>query len=139
VSADLERLTAAQAKADQVVRKVADHDGSDAPRLLVTVVDQETNTRLASGFVTYQLAGQAPAPGTGRVVSPAERELLTAVLEALTLPFDADGYEKRMVARADWVRCTLKGVLEEGDLEWHADWLRRKLRDEEARHAGGAL
>jgi hypothetical protein len=53
VSADLERLSAAQEKAEAVVRAVADHDGSDAPRLLVAVIDQETNTRLATGFVTY--------------------------------------------------------------------------------------
>jgi hypothetical protein len=68
-------------------------------------------------------------------VSPAERELLAAVVEALTLPYSDDGYERRMVDRAVWVNTTLKGVLEEGDVEWHTDYLRRKLRDEEAKHA----
>jgi hypothetical protein len=71
-------------------------------------------------------------------VSAEERELLTAVLEALTLPFDADRYEWRLQDRASWVRSTLKGYLDEGDPGWHADYLRRKLRDEEARHEGGA-
>jgi hypothetical protein len=53
VNGDLERLTAAQAKADAVVRQVADHDGGDGTRLLVAVIDPETNTRLATGFVAY--------------------------------------------------------------------------------------
>lgn len=66
-----------------------------------------------------------------------ERELLAAVLEAVTLPYSVDGFERRIVVRADWVRATLKGVLEEGDPEWHADYLRRKLRDEEAAAKGG--
>lgn len=61
-----------------------------------------------------------------------ERELLQAVLEALTLDGGDLDYERRLSRRADWVRATLKGVLEEGDLAWHADFLRRKMRDEEA-------
>lgn len=65
-------------------------------------------------------------------MSPAERELLQAVLEALTLPFDAPGYDRRMLERADWARVSIKGALDEGDTAWHADYLRRKLRDEEA-------
>jgi len=65
-------------------------------------------------------------------VSPEERELLQAVLEALTLPFAVDDYERRMVERADWARTTIKGVLAEGDPAWHANYLRRKLDDDEA-------
>jgi hypothetical protein len=70
-------------------------------------------------------------------VSPAERELLVAVQEALTVPYSVDRYERRLADRAGWVRATLKGFLDEGDPEWHAEYLRRKLREEEARHAGG--
>ncbi|MEU6552080.1 hypothetical protein ABZ915_17615 [Streptomyces sp. NPDC046915] len=66
-----------------------------------------------------------------------ERELLQAVLEALTLPYSVDGYQRRLVNRAGWVCTTLKGALEEGDVAWHADYLRRKMRDEEAAAKGG--
>ncbi|MFJ9474702.1 hypothetical protein ACIRRI_06760 [Streptomyces mirabilis] len=48
---DLERQRAAQAKAHQVVRTVADFDGGPGPHLMVAVIDPETNTRLATGFV----------------------------------------------------------------------------------------
>jgi hypothetical protein len=66
-----------------------------------------------------------------------ERELLEAVLDALTLPHGTDRYERRILDRVAWVRTTLKGVLGEGDPGWHADYLRRKLREEEAQHGGG--
>ncbi|MFG3585083.1 hypothetical protein [Streptomyces sp. NPDC047990] len=53
MTADLARLRAAQAKADAVVRAVADTpDGG--PMLFVAVVDPETNTRLANCFVSYR-------------------------------------------------------------------------------------
>lgn len=52
MSTDLNYLRAAQAKADQVVRTVADFDGGSGPHLMVAVIDPETNTRLATGFVT---------------------------------------------------------------------------------------
>lgn len=51
MSNDLNRLAAVQAKADQVIRTVADFDGGSGPRLMVAVIDPETNTRLATGFV----------------------------------------------------------------------------------------
>ncbi|WP_369274492.1 hypothetical protein AB5J55_35245 [Streptomyces sp. R11] len=54
MSAELERLTAAQTAADRIVRRVADHDGGPARRLMVAVIDPETNTRLATGFATYE-------------------------------------------------------------------------------------
>ncbi|MFF4566180.1 hypothetical protein [Streptomyces sp. NPDC001435] len=65
-------------------------------------------------------------------MTDAERELLQAVLEALTLPYGAGDYDRRLRERAGWARTTLKGVLEDGDPAWHADYLRRKMRDEEA-------
>jgi hypothetical protein len=56
VSAETERLTAAQAKADRVIRAVAEPVDSD--RLLrVAVTDVETGQRLATGFVTYETVG----------------------------------------------------------------------------------
>jgi hypothetical protein len=65
-------------------------------------------------------------------VTAEERELLQAVLEALTLPYSTAGYDRRLSERAAWARTTLQGVLEDGDPAWHATYLRRKLRDEEA-------
>jgi hypothetical protein len=56
VTADLARLTAAQAKADEVVAAIAEApDGG--PLLRVAVTDVETGQRLAIGFVTYQVDG----------------------------------------------------------------------------------
>ncbi|MGW4825461.1 hypothetical protein ACWEP4_42960 [Streptomyces sp. NPDC004227] len=56
MTADLNRLRAAQAAADAVIRSVAvTPDGS--PMLRVSVTDPETNQRLATGFVTYQPIG----------------------------------------------------------------------------------
>jgi hypothetical protein len=55
VSAEVARLDAAQAKADVIASQVADHDGSDAPRLLVAVIDQVTQTRLATAFAAYEV------------------------------------------------------------------------------------
>jgi hypothetical protein len=58
VSTELARLTAAQEMADKVIATVADRAHErPGPRLLVSVTDPETNTRLATGFVSYQ-----PAP-----------------------------------------------------------------------------
>jgi hypothetical protein len=54
VTADLDLLRAAQAKADEVVRQVADHDFGPGPHLMVAVIDPETRERLATGFVAYQ-------------------------------------------------------------------------------------
>jgi predicted transcriptional regulator len=56
VTADLARLTAAQAKADEVVAAIAETpDGG--PLLRVAVTDAETGQRLATCFVTYQVDG----------------------------------------------------------------------------------
>lgn len=56
MSADLVRLSAAQAKADEVVASVAEAPDSD--RLLrVAVTDPETGQRLGTCFVNYQTEG----------------------------------------------------------------------------------
>jgi hypothetical protein len=56
VTAETERLTAAQAKADQVIRAVA--EPVDSGRLLrIAVTDVETGQRLATGFVGYSVTG----------------------------------------------------------------------------------
>ncbi|MFJ8594844.1 hypothetical protein [Streptomyces sp. NPDC093598] len=55
MSAELARLDAAQKKADAIASQVADHDGSDAPRLLVAVIDPVTNTRLVTAFAGYEI------------------------------------------------------------------------------------
>lgn len=55
VSPDLDRLAAAQAKADEVVRSVA--EAPEGLLLRVSVTDQETGNRLATGFVSYQVDG----------------------------------------------------------------------------------
>ncbi|MET7924757.1 hypothetical protein ABZT43_12325 [Streptomyces sp. NPDC005349] len=57
MSTDLARIAAAQTEAaDALVAplnaKAALHDG---PRLLVAVIDQDTNTRIASGFLPYEV------------------------------------------------------------------------------------
>jgi hypothetical protein len=52
VSAETDRLTAAQAKADEVIRVVA--ESPDSPHLLrIAVTDVETGQRLRTGFVNY--------------------------------------------------------------------------------------
>ncbi|MFB6617003.1 hypothetical protein ACFC5H_09165 [Streptomyces rochei] len=73
------------------------------------------------------------------------RALLTAVLDAITLPCDAPGYEARLVERAGWALTVRKALDEDpADLGWNVDYLRQKLAQEETkaakRHAerGGA-
>lgn len=55
MTADLARLTAAQAKADEVRAAIA--ETPDGPMLRVAVTDVETGQRLATCFVTYQVNG----------------------------------------------------------------------------------
>ncbi|WP_371672782.1 hypothetical protein OG985_37185 [Streptomyces sp. NBC_00289] len=61
------------------------------------------------------------------------RELLEAVCEALTPP-DGDVDDRRIVDRAAWARTTIRGALDEDprDVGWNADYLRRKMREDEA-------
>jgi hypothetical protein len=63
----------------------------------------------------------------------AERELLQAVLEALTLPFEVDDYDRRILERARIARVVVREALAEDParLAENVDFLRRKLRDEE--------
>jgi hypothetical protein len=65
VSADLPRLAAAQSKADEVIAAVATPiDGR--PMLRIAVTDPETDTRLATGFVSYEITDRASL----RLVTP---------------------------------------------------------------------
>ncbi|MEU5192780.1 hypothetical protein AB0G86_01780 [Streptomyces scabiei] len=69
------------------------------------------------------------------------RNLLEAVLEAVTLPHDGLNHARRMEIRADWVRATLKGALEEdpASIGWNADFLRSRIAAEEAEAAEKAV
>ncbi|WP_043493763.1 hypothetical protein [Streptomyces viridosporus] len=51
---DLARLTAVRETADRIVAQVGDWDGGESPRLMVAVIDPETNTRLRTTFVTVR-------------------------------------------------------------------------------------
>ncbi|UPZ27680.1 hypothetical protein MUK60_07510 [Streptomyces sp. LRE541] len=62
MTTDLDRLLAAQATADELVALVADSLDLPGRRLLVTVTDLETNTRLATGFVAYEAVEPVPSP-----------------------------------------------------------------------------
>jgi hypothetical protein len=73
------------------------------------------------------------------------RDLLAAVLEAVTLPHDALEHARRMQTRADWVRATLEGALEEDARQedplgfgWHAGFLRGRIAAEDAGAAARA-
>ena len=52
MTADLARHRAAQARADELIRAVA--EAPDGLLLRVSVTDVETGQRLATGFVTYE-------------------------------------------------------------------------------------
>jgi hypothetical protein len=62
------------------------------------------------------------------------RELLAAVREALTLPFDTDDYDRRLIARAGWAHTVMAAVLDDTteDVGWNADFLRSKLTADSA-------
>lgn len=76
---------------------------------------------------------QPPNPGDAHDL----RNLLEAVLEAVTLPYDLAEHARRMETRADWVRATVKGALADdpADIGWNADFLRSRLRTEETEAA----
>jgi len=66
------------------------------------------------------------------------RNLLAAVLDALTLDYAVDDYDQRIKDRAGIAKVVVRDVLDAPDRGgWNADWLRSKLREEEARHASG--
>jgi hypothetical protein len=62
------------------------------------------------------------------------RALLAAVLDALTLPYDAADYDQRILDRATHVRTAVGSVLTEAnaDVVWDTDYLRKKLAVEQA-------
>ncbi|MHC3471196.1 hypothetical protein ACYF6T_21215 [Streptomyces sp. 7R007] len=61
------------------------------------------------------------------------RDLLAAVLDALTLDYGVDDYGERLKVRAGLAKIVLRDGLDEADrIGWNADWLRGKLRAEEA-------
>jgi hypothetical protein len=61
------------------------------------------------------------------------RELLTVVVEALTLPHELDDYDARILRRASLAKVIAREALQEKpeSLGWNADYLRVKLRAEE--------
>jgi hypothetical protein len=81
------------------------------------------------------LSMPTPKPETGRTAEAAAlRALLDAVLDAITVPFDAHDYDQRVLDRTAWVRSTVKAALagDPGDLGWNVDYLRSKLAAEQA-------
>ena len=62
------------------------------------------------------------------------RDLLAAVLDALTLPHDVDDYQQRLTNRAGWAHTVIKAVVDSDreDVGWNADFLRSKLTAEQA-------
>jgi hypothetical protein len=61
------------------------------------------------------------------------RELLAAVVEALTLPHELEDYDARILRRASLARVVAREALAEkpDSVGWNADYLRVKLRAEE--------
>lgn len=62
------------------------------------------------------------------------RDLLAAVLDALTLDYSVDDYDERLKDRAGWARTVLAAVTNgiSTDIGWEADFLRAKLTAEQA-------
>ncbi|MDX2639932.1 hypothetical protein [Streptomyces stelliscabiei] len=79
------------------------------------------------------MSEQTTNPGDSRDL----RELLAVVLDAFTLPYGVEDYDKRMADRTGWARTAVEGALTEdpADIGWNADYLRGKLRAEEAEAA----
>lgn len=99
--------------------------------------------------MSFTPAEQAPTlDGVGARPEPSDpgdardlRQLLAAVLDALTLPHDTPGYGQRLAERAMWARIAINGALEENpaDIGWEADFLRGRLRAEETGAADRAV
>jgi hypothetical protein len=72
---------------------------------------------------------------TNRIPDSPVRDLLAAVLEALTLPHDAPDHDRRLLERAALARTVTHAALtEEPDrLAWHTGYLRHRLAQEQAR------
>ncbi|MFJ8603411.1 hypothetical protein ACIREM_32835 [Streptomyces shenzhenensis] len=60
------------------------------------------------------------------------RALLETVVQALTLPYDLDDYDARILRRADLVRVLVREALAEqpGNLGWNLVYLRNQLNAE---------
>ncbi|MFE9309496.1 hypothetical protein ACFYM5_17625 [Streptomyces sp. NPDC006706] len=67
----------------------------------------------------------ATSPGDARDL----RNLLEAVADVLTLPFDTERYEQRLAERAGWVLTMVRGALDEDPtgIGWNADYLRSRF------------
>lgn len=74
-----------------------------------------------------------PTPGDARDL----RNLLEAVAEALTLPYETPSYDARIIDRAGWALTTIRGALAEdpADIGWNVDYLRARLASEEKQAA----
>jgi hypothetical protein len=70
------------------------------------------------------------APGSAHDL----RALLEATADALTLPYDAHDYDKRILARASQAQCVLRAALDGAlaDIAWNTDYLGGKLAAEQA-------
>jgi predicted transcriptional regulator len=77
MSVETDRLKAAQAKADEIIRAVGETPDGDL-LLRIAVTDTVTGQRMATGFANYAV-GDGPQPELA-----GERDLLRAVLEALS-------------------------------------------------------
>ena len=66
------------------------------------------------------------------------RNLLEAVTDVLTLPFDTPGYEWQLADRAGWVLAVVQGALTENpeDIGWNADYLRGRFPAKQVAEAG---
>ncbi|RMB81296.1 hypothetical protein [Streptomyces shenzhenensis] len=67
------------------------------------------------------------------------RALLETVVQALTLPYDLDDYDARILRRAGLVRVLVREALAEqpGNLGWNLDYLRNQLNAEQAKAERG--
>lgn len=109
----------------------------EALRLLLRALDAEPHGEKGYSLVSTpggdQVTAEAASPGEAREL----RDLLAAIREALGLPFDADGYDRRLISRAGWAQTVMAAVLDDPgeDIGWNADFLRSKLTAEQARAA----
>jgi hypothetical protein len=67
-----------------------------------------------------------------RIPDGAVRELLTVVLDAITLPYGTPDYDRRILDRAAHARTVATAALAEdpADIGWNADYLRARIAEE---------
>lgn len=75
-----------------------------------------------------------PSTTSGNPSATELRQLLAAVLDALTLPYDTPDYNARILDRAGLARTVVGAVLTEDqpDVGWDTNYLRGKLAAEQA-------